>query len=368
MVKPFTVAARIRRSGAQVLQKGCWLWICLLLSVAYIGTVGAVTPSSISCPQVCLILDKGGKDDHSFNESSLMGFRRAQKELCVGARSKYIEPHSDTQIEQTFRSFSASPHCDLIIAVGFNPSSYLPKIAAAYPHKSYLALDTNLDKQDTKKNIRSVSFQEPEGSFLVGYIAAMKSKTGKVGFIGGMDIPLIHRFQLGYEKGAKYFNPKIQMIQAYIGISPEAWANPVKGRELAGAQYDAGADVIFQVAAASGQGVFDEANARRRKGQHVYAIGVDSNQNWISPEVILTSMLKRIDNAVFESIKDFSQNQFTAGHIVYGLDKGGVDWALDKHNKHFYTEKEIEAINQVKKEIIRGNIKVPDYYQTMKQQ
>lgn len=313
--------------------------------------------------KVCMVLDKGGKDDHSFNESAVRGFQKALKELKISPKSKFVEPSSETIIPQFFNNFATTAECDLIIGVGFLPSTYIPALAAKYPEKKFLALDVDLESKNTKKNIRSVTFQEHEGSFLVGAIAAMKSSTGKVGFIGGMDVPLIHRFELGYEAGAKYVNPKIKITKAYVGITTTAWNNPSKAKELAIAQYSNGVDVIYQVAAASGNGVFDAAEDfnKSSKTKH-YAIGVDSNQNWMKPNVILTSMIKKVDVAVFDTIQDVTKNKFTSGNVVFGFKDSGIEWAYDEYNKSYYTPADVKKINEIKQKIISGKIKVPDYY------
>ncbi|KAB8030896.1 BMP family lipoprotein [Fluviispira multicolorata] len=329
-------------------------------------SMSAITPMTLYAsepPKVCMVLDKGGKDDRSFNESAVLGFNRAIKEFPVNKTSKFVEPKNDAQISQFFRSFATSAKCDLIIAIGYNPSEYLPDLASKYPNKKFLAVDTNLEGKNTTKNIRSITFAEHDGSFLVGAIAAMKSTTGKIGFVGGMDIPLIHRFETGYSAGAKYINPKIKISTAYVGITPDAWNNPAKAKELAHAQYNEGTDVIYQVAANSGQGVFDSAEQMNKKSKTKhYAIGVDSNQNWINPKVILTSMVKRVDNAVYLAIKDFSNETFNTDHTTFNLKDGGVDWAYDEHNKKFFTDAQLTEINGIKEKIINGKIIVPDYY------
>jgi basic membrane protein A len=337
----------------------------LFLVSFYTASVAFAEGSQVK-PKVCMVLDKGGKDDHSFNESAVRGFH--QSKSLIAPESKFVEPRNDAQIPQFLNNFASSGHCDLIIAVGFNPSSYLPPIAQKYPQKKFLALDTDISNKDTKKNILSITFEEHEGSFLVGTIAAMKSSTKKVGFIGGMDIPIIHRFEMGYEAGAKYINPHIGFRDTYVGLTPEAWNNPSKAKELALSQYNDNVDVIYQVAAASGQGVFDAAeqlNQAGSKHKH-YAIGVDSNQNWINPNIILTSMVKKMDHAVYSSIKLLVEGKFYAGLLVYGLKNGGVDWVLDKDNKKFFTEDEIKKIESIKNKIIAGQIHVPDYYKAVK--
>ena len=344
------------------------MFIITLLST-YSLTPYSVFASSEKKPKICMVLDKGGKDDRSFNESAVIGFNRAVKDFDISKDSKFVEPKNDSQIASFFRSFANSANCDLIIAIGFNPSGHLPELASLYPNKKFLAVDTNLEEKNKAKNIRSITFQEHDGSFLVGAIAAMKSNSSKVGFIGGMDIPLIHRFETGYSAGAKYINPNIKVTTSYVGITPDAWNNPAKAKELALAQYNEGADVIFQVAANSGQGVFDSAeqmNKRSNQKKKYYAIGVDSNQNWIKPDVIITSMVKRVDNAIYFTVRDLIQNKYTSGHTAYGLKDGGVDWAYDEHNKKFFTDSQLKEINSIKEKIMNGKITVPDYYELEK--
>lgn len=338
-------------------------WINLFALCSWVFGAQSVWADDAS-PKVCMVLDKGGKDDHSFNESAVKGFQESLAKLPIKKDSKFVEPSSETIIPQFFNNFATNAKCDLIISVGFLPSTYVPALASKYPDKKFLALDINLESKDAKKNIRSVTFEEHEGSFLMGAIAAMKSKSGKIGFVGGMDVPLVHRFELGYEAGAKYVNPKIKVTSTYVGITADAWNNPSKAKELAIAQYNSGVDVIYQVAAASGKGVFDAAEDFNKSQPSVkhYAIGVDSNQNWINPKVILTSMIKKIDLAVFQTIKDMTDGKFKSGHVTFGLKDSGVDWAYDENNKSYYSPSEIKKINSIKQKIIKGEITVPDYY------
>lgn len=336
--------------------------LCAIFFTFFIG-LPTVPLKASETPKICMVLDKGGKDDHSFNESAVKGFKAALKKFKANPESKFVEPRSDVQISQFFNLFAANAKCDLMIAVGFNPSSYIPKVAERFPDKKFLALDVNLESQNKNGNIRSVTFEEHEGAFLMGAIAAMKTKSTQIGFIGGMDVPLIHRFELGYTAGAQYVKPDTKVVKNYVSLTGDGWNNPTKAKEMALAQYADGVDVIFQVAAASGQGVFDAAEQLNEENttKH-YAIGVDSNQNELNPNVILTSMVKKVGDAVFKSIDDLIENKFTGTSIVYGLKDNGVEWALDKHNRKFFTKKEINDINQLRKKIISGAIVVPDFY------
>ena len=303
--------------------------------------------------RVGLVLDKGGKDDKSFNSSAYEGATRAQKDL--GIELKYVEATDTNAIEGLHRAF-ASKGFDLIIGIGFAQGDAVKKIAAQFPDRKFALVDGEVNAP----NVRSLLFEEHEGSYLVGAIAAAKAnnKTGaKIGFVGGMDIPLIRRFEMGYEAGAKRVNPQIQVVSNFIGITSEAWNNTAKAKELALAQYNSGVDVIFVAAGASGAGVFDAAEESKK-----LAIGVDSNQNWIKPGFILTSMLKRVDIAVYNVIKETKEAHFTAGSVHYGLKDKGVDYAIDQYNDKVLDPATRKKADDLKAQIIAGKIQVPDYY------
>jgi basic membrane protein A and related proteins len=302
--------------------------------------------------KVGLVLDKGGKDDKSFNTSAYEGAMKAKKDL--GIELKYVEATDNNSLEVLHRNFAQKKY-DLIIGIGFAQADAVKKVAALFPQSQFVIVDGEI-KAD---NVRSLLFEEHEGSFLMGAAAAMKSKTGTVGFIGGMDIPLIRRFQKGYEAGVKYVNPKANVIVSYIGVTGEAWNNPAKAKEMTLGQIGKQADVIFHAAGASGSGVFDAAAEKK-----VYAIGVDSNQNWMKPGVVLTSMLKRVDVAVFETIKAANEKKFKAGVVRFGLKDSGVDWALDQYNEKLWSAAEKAKMNDIKKLIVSKKISVPDYYLT----
>jgi len=299
--------------------------------------------------KVGLVLDKGGKDDKSFNASAYEGATRAQKEL--GVEFKYVEATDTNAIENLHRSF-ASKDYDLIIGIGFAQTDAIKKIAGQFPNKKFALVDGELNMP----NVRSLLFEEHEGSYLVGVIAVMNSKN-KVGFIGGMDIPLIRRFEMGYEAGIKKMNPNAQLISNFIGISGEAWNNPAKAKELALAQYNAGVNVIFVAAGASGSGVFDAAEEKKK-----LAIGVDSNQNWMKPGFILTSMLKRVDVAVFNTIRDSKEGKFQGGIARYGLRDKGIDYSIDQYNEKILLSDVRKKTDELKSQIIAGKIQVPDFY------
>lgn len=312
-------------------------------------------------PKICIILDKGGKDDKSFNQSAYEGYLKAQKELKISKESKYVTIRDDSQSQQFVRSFS-NGDCGLVIAVGFNNADTVGKMAKNFSKQKYVLVDSSINEP----NVRSISFQEHEGSFLVGAIAALKSKSNQIAFVGGMEIPLIKRFAMGFEAGAKYVNPKIKITETFVGMTSAAWNNPTKAKEIALSMYNQGNDVIFVAAGASSQGVFDAVQEASKKSKNKFVIGVDSNQNYIAPGIVLTSMEKKVNEKVFEAIKDYAENKFTTGVIHYGFLDGGIDWSYDKYNKNLFNDSDLKQINKIKKEVIDKKINVPDYYKVGK--
>lgn len=304
--------------------------------------------------RVALVLDKGGKDDKSFNAAAFRGATEANQKL--GITLKEVEASDDSFFEPAMRSFIAKKY-DLIIGIGVAQAETVKKLTKEYPDQKFAIIDSPVQAP----NVVAALFEEQEGSYLVGYVAGLKSKSGAVGFVGGMDIPLIRRFEKAYTQGAKAARPGVKVQVNYVGVTSEAWNNPTKGKELAQNQYDRGVDIIFTAAGASNNGVFDAAEATKH-----FAIGCDSNQNWIKPGLILTSMLKRVDTAVYQVIEDTKNGKFKGGVRVFGLKNGGIDWALDQYNEKLFTPEEIKKINAAKAGIIAGKIKVTDYYKTKK--
>jgi basic membrane protein A len=257
-----------------------------------------------------------------------------------------FEIANESQREQAIRRMAergATP----IIGVGFGQASSIEKIAKEFPKLQFAIIDMVVNQP----NVQSVVFKEQEGSFLVGAIAAMASKTGKVGFVGGMDIPLIRKFQCGYEQGAKYENPKEEVFSNMTGTTGAAWNDPARGGELAKAQFAKGADVVFAAAGGTGIGVYQAA-----KDSGKLAIGVDSNQNHLQPGTMLTSMIKKVDVAVYNVVKSFKP-----GVSALGLKEGGVDYALDENNAKLMTADMKKKVDLIKADIISGKIKAADY-------
>lgn len=302
---------------------------------------------------VGIVFDKGGKDDKSFNTAAYVGAMKAKQDLHVYV--KYIEAMDDSAYETSLRAFaSAQRDFDLIIAIGVSQAEAVRKIAHRFPNKHFAVVDAPVTDM---VNVRALLFEEHEGCYLVGAAAAMASHTGRIGFIGGMDIPLIRRFERGYVAGARAINPQIKEDSHYIGVTAEAWNNPAKAKELALEQYGEGDDVIFAAAGASNTGLFDAAEEK-----HKFAIGVDSNQNWVKPGLVLTSMLKRVDQAVFDAIRDGTQGKFSGGVMMFGLRNQGVDYAADQYNEKILTPEMRRRLDRLKADIIAGKIHVPDYY------
>ncbi len=334
--------------------------VCVIFSSC--GSLTSVDQDSGKL-RVGIVFDIGGKNDRSFNAAAWEGVKRAEKDFDIVLRD--VEPGNPTSIEPAMRAF-AEKNFDLIIGIGFAQGPIMQKVAHDYPNIKFAIVDGVILEKDgktPKRNVASLLFREHEGSYLVGMIAASKSKTNTLGFVGGMDIPLIHKFATGYVEGAKSVNPDIRVIQNYVGVTDHAWNNPGKGKELALAQIQKGADVIFTAAGNSGLGAFDaveqagkdeSGNARR------YVIGVDSNQNGVKPGFVLTSMVKRVDNAVYDVVEEVKAGKFKGGFHVFGLEKDGVAYAMDEHNKRLIPADVIKKVEEAKKKIVAGDIKVTD--------
>lgn len=312
--------------------------------------------------KVGIVFDIGGKNDRSFNAAAWEGVKRANQDLDIVLRD--VEPGNPTSIEPAMRAF-AEKNFDLIIGIGFAQGPIMQRVAQDYPNIKFAIVDGVIVDKDGKPlpNVASLVFREHEGSFLVGMIAAQKSKSGVIGFVGGMDIPLIHRFATGYEEGAKSVNPNVRVVDNYVGVTDAAWNNPGKGKELALNQIDQGADVIFTAAGNSGLGAFDavEQYGRNENGEaNKFVIGVDSNQNGQRPGFVLTSMVKRVDNAVYDVVKEVKEGKFEGGFHAFGLDKDGVAYAMDENNKNLISPDVINKVEEAKKKIVAGEIKVTD--------
>jgi basic membrane protein A len=297
-----------------------------------------------------LIYDLGGKFDKSFNESAYNGAEKWKAD--TGGTFLDLELQNEAQREQALRRF-ASQGANPIVVMSFMWDSVLGALSSEFPDTNFVAIDTLIDSP----NVQSIRFDEHTGSFLVGALAAMKSDAGVYGFIGGMDTPLIHRFYCGYAQGVRAINPDARLIESYTGTTPAAWNDPVTAGELAKAAIDQGAEVVFAAAGGSGLGVLQTmADAGK------YSIGVDSNQNYLHPGSVLTSMEKRVDNAVIEAFTNAGDDAtFKPGQMNLGLEGDFVGYSLDEHNKDLITEDMITQVEALKAKILSGELVVHDY-------
>jgi len=328
-------------------KKGIGMKKLLTSVVAAVACYAGVASAAEIKPAV--VYDLGGRFDRSFNQAAYTGAEKYKED--TGTEYRDFEIQNDSQREQAMRNF-ARRGMNPIVAIGFSQASALEKVAKEFPDTKFTIVDMVVDLP----NVQSVVFKEHEGSFLVGVLAAMASDTGKVGFVGGMDIPLIRKFACGYAQGVKHANSDAEVFQNMTGTTGAAWNDPVKGGELAKSQFDRGADVVYHAAGGTGVGVLQAAADAGKLG-----IGVDSNQNGLHPGSVLTSMLKRVDVAVYEAFDAAATDTWEPGLTILGLAEGGVDWALDEHNESLITDDMKAAVAEAKEAIISGSLEVHDY-------
>lgn len=323
----------------------------MTLMKSFLGAAAAVAlTAGAALAEPALIFDLGGKFDKSFNEAAHNGASRWAEE--TGGSYREIEMQSEAQREQALRRF-AEAGSNPIITMGFAMADPLSAVASDYPDTTFVVIDvTWLDAP----NVRQVGFAEHEGSYLVGMMAAMASKTGTVGFVGGMDVPLIRHFGCGYAQGAKAVNPDINVVANMTGTTPAAWNDPVKGSELTKAQISQGADVVYAAAGGTGVGVLQTA-----ADEGILSIGVDSNQNHLHPGKVLTSMLKRVDVAVYDAMS--AGDSVETGVFTMGLAEEGVGVAMDDNNAALVSDDMKAAVDKARQDIIDGNIAVVSYYE-----
>jgi len=328
------------------------------VALLFVHPSGAETPPAGSALKVGIVFDVGGRGDKSFNDGAYNGGQRAEREL--GAHVRFIEPGDGSDRESGLRLLAAEG-MSLVVGVGFIFSDDLTQLAKEYPNTPFAGIDysVGVDKAGNPipppPNLAALKFREEEGSFLVGALAALVSKTHKVGFVGGMNFPLIHKFEAGYRAGVKHVCPRCAIISQYAGVTPEAFRNPGRGKELALSQYQQGVDIIYHAAGSTGLGVFEAA---RQSGK--LAIGVDADQYQEAPGYILTSMVKGVDVAVFEATRWVKEGRFKGGVYQLGLKEGGVGYVYDEHNRALIPPEVHARVEQLKQEIIAGRIKVPD--------
>ncbi len=334
--------------------------IAATIAIVAMSTLGACAPreergaSGTPPPEggakrfrVGMVFDVGGKGDKSFNDGAYEGMMRAAKTHPIDTSE--FEPGQDADREVGLRRLAESGF-DVVIGVGFLFTEAIRTVAPSFPKTAFVLVDGRIENQP---NVASLVFREEEGSFLVGALAAMKSASGVLGFVGGMDVALIHRFEAGYRAGAEHVRPGVKILVGYAGVRPEAFADPVRGKEIALAQIGRGADVIFHASGVTGLGVIEAARERS-----VFAIGVDSNQNGVAPGTMLTSMVKRVDVAVEREIGAVVRGEFKGGLVDHGLKEDGVGFALDEHNRALLTPEMLERAKALSDSIVAGTIVV----------
>ena len=305
--------------------------------------------------KVGLVFDVGGRGDKSFNDAAFKGLEKAQKEL--GIQFEVIDPGDGADRESALRKLASKPDIGIIFGVGFIFTDDITRIAEEFPDKKFGCVDytitpQNFSEKTIPSNLTALVFKEDEGSFLVGAIAGLTTKTNKVGFIGGMESGIIKKFENGYKNGVMYVNPECKVLSAYVSVTGEGFKNPGKGKEIATSQYSNGADIIYHASGLSGIGMFEAAREFKKFG-----IGVDMDQ-WNEAEgYVLTSMTKIVDEVIYQTIKDFKENKFTGGIRSLGLKEKGVDYIYDDNNKSLITPTVREKTEQIRDKIIKGEIK-----------
>ena len=310
--------------------------ICLII----IGT----TPAKI---KVGLIYDVRGRGDLSFCDAAYTGAKKAADKWDI--KLTEVNPGQSTDTEITLRRLAKLKY-DLIIGVGFLFQEPMNRVAADYPNVNFALIDAVAEPS----NVASLIYKAHEGTFLAGVIAALKTETKKVGFVGGMKIPLVEAFEIGFNAGIKATNPEIELLVNYVGVTPQAFDDPAKGKELALAQYNKGADIIIAAAGASGLGVLEAAKQTKK-----YIIWVDSNGNGLVPGQVLTSIIKGVELSVYQMIENVVSETFIGGVKNYGLKEGGIEYIVDKDNKTLLSEDILKKVEEFKVKIIAGEIEVP---------
>ncbi len=330
-----------------------FLFLYLSIFVLSCGKKTTQEQSSTSL-KVGLVFDVGGRGDKSFNDGAYRGLERAKKELSIDF--EYIEPGPGADREAALRQLANRENISLILGIGFIFTDDITNIAKEFPKKKFACVDYTYDSAKVlPANLVALNFKEEEGSFLVGALAALITKTNVIGFIGGMQSPLIKKFEVGYLAGAKYINPNCEVLIGYAGVSGDAFKNPGKGKELALGQYARGADIIYHASGVTGLGVIEAAREK-----HKLVIGVDSDQYHEAPGYILTSMTKVVDNSVYETIKAVKEEKFHGGRsVMFDLKSKGIDYVYDGNNKNLIPGKIYQKVEEIRNKIIFGDIKVP---------
>lgn len=327
------------------------------VALLFVHPAGAERIPEGDALQVGVVFDMGGRGDKSFNDGAYIGAMRAAREL--GARVRFVEPGEGSDREAGLRLLAAEG-MDLVIGVGFIFTDDITVLAREYPGVAFACVDyaVSMDAAGNviqpPANLAALKFREEEGSFLVGALAALVGGSKKVGFVGGMDSPLIHKFEAGYRAGVKRVCPDCEVLVQYAGVTPDAFANPGRGKELALSQYQQGVNVIYHASGSTGLGVFEAARSMNR-----YGIGVDADQYAEAPGRVLTSMVKRVDESVFDAIQRVKDGTFKGGIYQFGLAENGVGYVYDENNRALIPESVRERVEALREEIIAGRIRVP---------
>lgn len=310
------------------------------------------TTNSSAKSKIGLVFDVGGKGDKSFNDAAYRGLERAKRNL--GIDFEVIDPGAGEDRESALRKLASKPEIGLIFGIGFIFSDDITQIAKDFPDKKFACVDYTVDKtKEMPSNLLALEFKEEEGSFLVGALAAYISTTGKIGFVGGMESPLIKKFETGYTNGAKYVNKNIKILSAYVGVTGEGFKNSSKAKEIALTQYNNGVDIIYHASGLSGIGVFEAAKEMKK-----LVIGVDLDQYEEAPGYVLTSMTKQVDEMIYKTILDFKNNEFMGGIKNLGLKEKGVNYVYDANNQNLIPKDIYEKVEEIRTKIINGEIKV----------
>ena len=300
--------------------------------------------------KIGLVFDVGGKGDKSFNDAAYNGLVRAKKDF--GIEFEVIDPGDGSDRESALRKLASNNDVGLIFGIGFIFTEDITNIAKDFPNKKFGCIDYSVDSSKTiPQNLIALEFKEDEGSFLIGAIAGLLTKTNKVGFLGGMESALIKKFENGYIQGVKYVNPECKVLTTYVSVTGEGFKNPSKGKEISLSQYENGADIIYHASGLSGLGLFEAA-----KTENKLAIGVDLDQFKEAPGYVLTSMVKMVDESIYQTIKEFKENSFKGGIKSLGLKENGVNYVYDENNKNLIPENVRQKVEEIRKKIINGEI------------
>ena len=315
--------------------------------VALFTTFFAVAGTATAALKVGLIYDVTGRGDLSFCDAAYAGAKKAENEW--GFKLTEVTPSQSTDTELTLRRLAKLKY-DLIIGVGFLFQEPMKRVAADFPDVKFALIDAIIEQP----NVASLTYRAYEGTYLAGVMAALKTETKQIGFIGGMKVPLVEAFEIGFNAGIKAANPDVELVTDYVGVTPQAFNDPAKAKELALAQYNRGVDIILAAAGASGLGVLEAAKEKEK-----LIIWVDSNGNHLAPGLVLTSVIKGVEMSVYETIKSVQEGSFSSGLKDYGLKKGGVEYIVDDVNRELLSDEILKQVEAFKAKIIAGDIVVP---------